>query len=446
MENRDANCRLIHQLNGHCLAKIFQCLDSVDLYTMADMNEVYYHIIHDLVIPRHTINFSQLHDTGISMAQVFERYGTKIKKFRFHEHLRDAEHSINKLSDLIYRHCAIDQLQSVEIACNLDNPESIELPIHFRGVEKFIFRGNFKKLTVQLNECVRYLHISNAHLGPCFDWSQMQNLKEIYLNKVNGINVQSFVELCRRHRPKIETFKQYNLHNFSGGSIDDMCDAIAKYCGNEIREYHGMIYPMGQMLPLNLYGFLAKFTNINSALLVSNQMCFGDLIDGLKELAENDTIEILRIHYGGSERNRVHVNCNFQEKPYLQRSVDMKQFNRLKMIRISGELNPNFAKTRHRSVCNPFRILNVFGSRILSNVDQIIIDTVIEDLDFLKFATKLRYLTLCDRPPTFNQQIAPILENIYEKRQKFSYKGDFIKVKFISQPNYLLTLKEKETK
>lgn len=445
MKDQDVNCRLRYGLNVHCLAEIFQYLDSVDLNTLAEMNEFYHHTINDLIIPKHTVNLNRLYDRGISMAKVFKRFGTKIRKFRFEEHLCDTEHSIKRLCELIRKHCAIDQLKCVEITCNFDQTaESIQMPIQFRNVEKFKFKGGFKSLMGQLFESVRYLHLSYTNLGANFDWTKLKNLKHLYLNKVHGINVPNFIELFRLG-PKIEIFKHYNLHNFPDGSIHDVCAAMAKYCGNDIREYHGMIYPKEPMLPLNLYGFLSGFRNVKNAILLTNQICCGDIIDGLKGLAANDTIEMLRIHYCGSERNRFNVNCNFQERPNLQ-GLDMKQFSRLRKLRISGRFNAKYTNRSHGSVCNPFKIFQVYGAQILSNVELLTIDSDNDsDLDFIKFASKLRCLTISDKLSTFDQKIAPIIEDIFRKRRNVQNTDDFIKVKFSAQPNYAMVLIGKVT-
>lgn len=50
MEDIDANCRLRNGLNVHCLAHIFQYLDSADLYTLGEMAKAYKHIINEFVI------------------------------------------------------------------------------------------------------------------------------------------------------------------------------------------------------------------------------------------------------------------------------------------------------------------------------------------------------------------------------------------------------------
>lgn len=39
IEDKDAHCRLRHGLNVHCLAQIFQHLNTKDLYEVGGMNE-----------------------------------------------------------------------------------------------------------------------------------------------------------------------------------------------------------------------------------------------------------------------------------------------------------------------------------------------------------------------------------------------------------------------
>lgn len=82
-KDEDANCRLRHGFNIHCLSKIFQYLENVDLYTISGMNEFYSKIINEQIIPNHLINCYKLFQEGYTISQVFDRFGTKIQKFYF---------------------------------------------------------------------------------------------------------------------------------------------------------------------------------------------------------------------------------------------------------------------------------------------------------------------------------------------------------------------------
>lgn len=109
MENNDLNCRLRHGLNVHCLAWIFQYLDIMDLYTVGGMNDFYREIINDLVISKHEVRFCILLPK-ITIAQVFERLGTKFQKLNFNGfHLENIE----ELVPLISQYCSIDQLKKI---------------------------------------------------------------------------------------------------------------------------------------------------------------------------------------------------------------------------------------------------------------------------------------------------------------------------------------------
>lgn len=77
-KDKDANCRLRHGLNVHCLALIFQYLGIQDLYEVGEMNEFYKEIIKDLVIGKYYINCNLLGNL-ISIRQLFERYGSSGK-------------------------------------------------------------------------------------------------------------------------------------------------------------------------------------------------------------------------------------------------------------------------------------------------------------------------------------------------------------------------------
>lgn len=57
IEDKDAQFRLHHGLSVHCLAIIFQHLNIDELYKVGGMNKFFKHIINDLVIPNHYINW-----------------------------------------------------------------------------------------------------------------------------------------------------------------------------------------------------------------------------------------------------------------------------------------------------------------------------------------------------------------------------------------------------
>lgn len=121
-QNKDANCRLRHGLNKHCLAEIFQYLNSVDLYTVGGMNEFYTKIINDLIIPDHSVNFYKLFEENITISQVFERFGRRMRKFFFFcnlipgdDSIEPPNYSIGQLIQLIALYCSPDQLKNVRI-------------------------------------------------------------------------------------------------------------------------------------------------------------------------------------------------------------------------------------------------------------------------------------------------------------------------------------------
>lgn len=83
IEDKDKNFRLRYGLNVHCLAYIFQYLDTADLYTVGGMDEFFEQIINNLIISKHKVNFDELIKRNIRIRKVFERYGKKIRKILF---------------------------------------------------------------------------------------------------------------------------------------------------------------------------------------------------------------------------------------------------------------------------------------------------------------------------------------------------------------------------
>lgn len=143
------------------------------------------------------------------------------------------------------------------------------------------------------------------------------NLAELYFEDVR-INEEKFIEFLRQ-RPSIKVF-HHDCKTFSTTSQREVFQTLAKYCGDQIREYHGET-------DLGIPGasdFLSGFTNVTYVYLTSYQTCGGDLVNALKRLAEHDTLETLRIKYD-CRKDLSYETCIFQERPNHDGS-DMSPF------------------------------------------------------------------------------------------------------------------------
>lgn len=386
MDQNDENCRLRNGLNVHCLAHIFQYLHTPDLFVLGGMNDYYKEIINNLVISKHQANFVRLFNQNISVEEIFERYGTKIQNFFFVD--RRATNTIDQLVQCAEQYCSIDQLKIVKIYCGFYG-EFKDLPIQFKNVKHLEFNG-FRQgeISMQLSDSLQYLNLSYVNLNSSFDWTQLKSLKELYLDSVNGIEADKFIDLiCQR--PKLEVFHHSNTF---GDFTQDVCDAMGKYCGNYIRDYSGAFdYPTFGAPTNHVYDFISGFKNVKKIHLVTHQFCGGDLIDAIRRLAENNTVEELEIVYSGFVCIEEDFTCIFQDRPNLGR--DMKQFTHLKTVKISG-IGFRWDDSLHGQMCDTFKILNVYGSQILSNVEDLTIQDRLNNWDSIKFAKKLRYLHL----------------------------------------------------
>lgn len=445
LEEEDENCRLRYGLNIHCLAEIFQYLDSGDLYIVGEMNEFYMQIINDLVIPKHTVNFSKLFERRIKIRKMFETYGPKIQKLYFFDF--ENKYATDMLMKSITQYCGNDQIKSAVMSCCYLDKTTVVLPIQFEKVQKLNFEGNScmdqpLRLSAQLSESLRYLRLADINLDPNFDWAKLKNLTELYLHEVNGINVNNFIEFLRL-RPNIKIF-HHSGDSFKG-SMQHICEAMAKYCGNHIQNYYGeMAYiPNVRQPPAQniSYGFLSKFKNLMEVRLVTHQLCGGDLIDTMKQLAENDTIETLRIKYSEYDMDGwSDGNCTFQAQPNLN-GFDMNNFSHLKTIKISGHLMPldePFGDFHHHKVCNPFKLLTVYGSQILATVEKLTISAMPQNCSFIKFARKIRHLDLYVEKITFAQtaKLLSILRRIFQDRNNRLTSGQFVSTKINNKHVY----------
>lgn len=438
-EDKDENCRLRYGLNVHCLAEIFQYLNSDDLYTVGEMNEFYRQIINDLVISKHEVDFNKLFERYIKISKMFDRYGTKIRKFYFSDY--ENNNGIHKLVQLITKYCAIDQLKSVRMNCQ----SLVNLPIQFKNIELFDYTGKAEiflyepHLYVPLSESLRYLRLANINLDPNFDWTKLKNLTQLYLKDVYEINEENFIEFLKL-RPKLEAF-QHDGFTFED-STANICKMMAKYCGNHIQYYSGELLPVQDDSldgPVrDLYGFLSGFKNVKMVSLTSHQVCGGDLFDSMKRLTENNTVEMLSIEY--SEEDYILENdvyCIFQEHSNL-RAFNMNKFRHLKTIEFVRPVIK--CDIRHGKMCHSFKLLSVYSSQILWNVENLSIRSIAQDCNIIKFAPKLRRLGLNIFELTSSQatEILSMLESIFLKRNNGPNKGDLIEIKFENEDNLKL--------
>lgn len=194
--------------------------------------------------------------------------------------------------------------------------------IQFQKVEKFTFHEYYddkddqSQLPLQFSESLRYLSLRNINLNSNFDWTQLKR----YLKRVNGINVQNFIEFLHQ-RPNLEVF--HHDENVFKGSTQFICETMSEYSGNQILIYSGemfRIHPSRMALPRNLYS------------LTRHQKCGSDLIEAMKGL--DDTIETLYLRHA-YDCCRNPIFCKFQQASDLE-GFDMSHFSHLKTIKITG--------------------------------------------------------------------------------------------------------------
>lgn len=223
----------------------------------------------------------------------------------------------------------------------------VELPDIFGNIEKFTMcRSSYdlifplkeeRGISVKLSQGLRFLRLESTVLDSDFDWTKLENLTELYLKAVSGINIENFLQFLRQ-RPNLKVFHHDNVT--FGDSTQIICKAMGEYCG-EIREYFSKMffgYELRASPIVDWCDFISGFKNVRKVGLTTLEWCGGDLIGPLKQLAEHDTIETLHIKYNKMhERYQIHnrVRCIFQERLNLD-GIEMKHFSRIKTIIIDG--------------------------------------------------------------------------------------------------------------
>lgn len=437
IEDKDENCRLRHGLNVHCLAHIFQYLDSADLYTVGVMNEFYEQIINDVVIRKHEVDFNKLICRGIGIQKVFKKYGKNIRKFLFY----DFFFLMEDLTHIINQHCSTHQLDSAVLM--IFEKTVVNLPIHFKNVKKLKLKCKYHygfqvQLTVKLSESLRYLNLNEVKLNPNFDWTDLGNLTELYLSRVSGINVQNFIKfLCLPS--KLQIF-HHNTYAFND-STPNICKVVANCC-SEIYEYSfERLRYVPEQIPNqkehHLYDFISEMKNLKKVGITTFQYCGGDLIEAMKQLAENNTIEMLVINYNRfDEGDKRDVQCIFQKKTSFE-AIHMNHFSYLKTLKLWA---PFIRATsfEHGKVCDMFKFLGIYSSQILSNVENLSITSMRPQLDVIKSAPKLRHLSLDIFPLTVDEvdEILLILKGILSNRNNGNSGNDFIEISLNDQDQF----------
>lgn len=203
----DADNRPRHGLNPHCLAHIFQFVDTKDLWTLyGGMNNHFKEVINDWLLQNYKIQIIET-EHPMNLTELFERHGKYIQKFAF---ISDYAKMGNILQQ-IDQHCAVDQFKHTELEIlteisfdilynQLD--QLINFPIHhFRKVETFWLKGVFPMLTrasLPQFESLRVLNLCQVEFVKDFDWTALKNVIELDLVQVVGINVDNFFQYIRQ--------------------------------------------------------------------------------------------------------------------------------------------------------------------------------------------------------------------------------------------------------
>lgn len=239
--------------------------------------------------------------------------------------------------------------------------KTIEFPILLRNVEKFHFTGHYQP-NISLSDSLRVLYLKYITFHPNFNWTKLTNLTEIYLKSVNGFNKQNFIEFLRQ-RPKLKSFYHKQIPEESMQNIGEL---MAEYCGDFIQVFYDVICYRGKRsVHPNFYNFLSGFKNLKKVALSTHQECGHDLIYPIKNLAENDTLEILIINH--CSIIEYHICAFYNHNGTRYKKISIKPFSNLKSIRIHG-------RTSTQNQCDHMKILTIYSTEILSNVENVIIE------------------------------------------------------------------------
>lgn len=422
MDN-DADCRLKNGLNPDCLAQIFQYLATEDLWTLSNMNDLYKQIINELVFSDHILD-----GAPSIITNMLQSHGNKIKKIHFYGNSNE----FNLVLESIKIYCAIDQLKELE--CKIipqegkDEEDQIYISSdHLSKLETFGIQ--FINYAIEPHcviflqfESLRTLKLNRVRLNWDFDWTSMQNVTELELIKVIGINEHLFIQLIRQ-RPQLKRI----VHLNSFRNIQTIGKEIATFCGDHIIEHHDL--GRGQLnIPhwdhLNENSYFSGLKKLKKMSLVSITQCARDLTILMGQLANRNALEELTIIQN--------MRCELLSKQcfsMVSSTLNAELFFNLKIIRV--HIINSYNSCRHE------RFLIKFSSQILFNVESVSLSgrEGLYDFDFLKFVPKLRklsiYNTWLNLTTKEASKVISVMKNTLEQRsqgQSDSISTDFIEI------------------
>lgn len=439
IEDPDTNSRLKYNLNAHCLVEIFKYLNSKDLWTLGSMNALYKQIINDLVIQKYKVKGSTYNDPSVN--KIWRRHGKQIKRFQFAGGMSEC----NKFLQTFIRHCDEDQLKVAEFYINEPNAKKqkqiIDLSMnHLQKVESFSIRvlklRPSSYITFPRFEALRVLSLYYISLPTNFDWLALVNLIELELVECL-FKEQNFYYFIRK-RPKLKRFVYMNRIN----DVKAIGKEMTKYSGDHMRSFHDFINTNAVALNRETdfrekYNFLAGFKHLKEVTVSPMLICPCDIVQALRLLAENDTLEklsiILQKSYSGL------CSCSLYQK---ENRIKMKQFTRLKTLLVHNRV---IQFKNSSGDCVHSKLFTEFSSQLLSNVENVILsgfyyydeylfdDVQTTDIEFLRNALNLRTISIYNiygsltTSHTFH--IFSIVKNILKKRlnkQNRHFSIDFI--------------------
>lgn len=302
--------RLRTILNVDCLGKLFEYLPEKDLTTIGLMDSFYVGIINTDVIPKKTLllsNFTNISDT-------FRMYGKRFKKLRCDGY---GANYVNK----IYENCSMTQFKVVTIYLQDKIKYDVNrLMDYFQCVEKAIIcveycytaterqKGNrYVRMLLEKSPKLERLTIARAKIERA-TLNLMLNLTELNLHYVS-VDLDDLIGFFRQ-RPKLQKF--VNSMSLDTETTARFGQALAKYCGENIREFGDMPididvelngdYPEEEEEELVItyfftrYEFLADFKNLEAVTLTSVRRCASDLHNTLVQLSKLKKLKKMTIY------------------------------------------------------------------------------------------------------------------------------------------------------
>lgn len=342
----DANCRLRNGLNVECLAKIFQYLQTKDLFNLGLMSSYYQHIIYEYVINKFHLKLcgSSINPYDNNIEAVLKMYGRKVKWLEIYDLC-----NVDLLNRCILAYCSTDYLKCLTLHFEGQGifrevfPSTVQLALlfpYFRQIKMLDVRfpeGNlyYCLLVVKRLEALRILKLDRSSIE-ILKYAGISMLTELHLGRLLNYfsDCSNLFLFLSELRPQLKHFS--NTRTFEITELRIVGQILAKNCSDSIEIFQDVPGRIGKYTrktyslrrAMTRYYFLPRFNNLKE-LTIATMFNYRDLYGTLLDMTKIDKLEKLDIRM---QSVTTESEISKWKKWVFNEPKDLRTFTNLKMV------------------------------------------------------------------------------------------------------------------